>query len=174
MNDPRNVIDEFKGVPQEVIVQELDKRGVRLEIAVENNLRDYNMGTIVRTANAFGVRTVHIVGRKQWNRRGAMMTETYLMVVHHRTIDEFVAAMRHDKRTIIAVDNIEGAQTLTETHFPKNCVMLFGAEGPGLSSDIIAVADKTVAIEQKGSTRSINVGVAAGIVMYEWVRQHAG
>ena len=172
MNDPRNVTDEFKGWPVEKIIQELDETGLELEIAIENLERDFNMGTIVRSANAFGVRHVHVIGRRQWNKRGAMATDKYLHVHYHSSVEEFAATMQAENRVIIAVDNIVGADRLQETDLPERCVLVFGAEGPGLTTGLIDVADKVVEIEQLGSTRSINVGVAAGIAMYEWVRRH--
>ena len=170
MEDTRNVNDEFKGMPHDEIVRQLDERGVELEIAIENVERDFNMGTIVRSANAFGVRTVHVIGRRQWNKRGAMMTDKYLAVQYHSSVDEFVAAV--DGRTIIAVDNIEGSVSLAQADLPQDAVLVFGAEGPGISPELAAAAHQVVAIEQLGSTRSLNVGVAAGIAMYTWFERN--
>lgn len=170
MQDTRNVIDEFKGLPHDEIVDRLDERGVELEIAIENVERDYNMGTIVRSANAFGVRHVHVIGRRQWNKRGAMMTDKYLHVHYYATVDEFMQAM-HGK-TIVAVDNIPGSVPLATADLPKNAVLVFGGEGPGISSELAARANKVIEIEQFGSTRSVNVGVAAGIAMYVWLERN--
>lgn len=166
-HDTRNVTDDYKGMPIEEIVRDLDSHSHGLEIAIENLERDFNMGTIVRSANAFGVRTVHIIGKKQWNKRGAMMTDKYMHVVYYSSIADFYEQNNH--RPVIAIDNIVGSRQLHEADMPKNCVLLFGAEGPGLSQEALDGAIYSVAIEQFGSTRSINVGVAAGIVMYEWV-----
>lgn len=168
MNDTRNVVDEFKGVSHDEIVTILDKRGVMLEIAIENLERDFNMGTIVRSANAFGVRTVHVIGRRQWNKRGAMMTDKYLHVVYHESVKEFVAAVR--PRQIVAVDNVAQSVDIREVKHGEDAILVFGAEGPGLSDELLAVADTTVMIPQRGSTRSLNVGVAAGIAIWEWLR----
>lgn len=170
--DSRNVVDEFKGKDHEVIMVELDKRGIGLEIAVENTERDFNMGTIVRSANAFGVRHVHVVGRRQWNKRGAMATDKYLHVHYYSTVADFAASMSERGRAIIAVDNIAGSVPLSKVQLPENAVLVFGQEGPGISPELAGMAEKMVAIEQFGSTRSINVGVAAGIAMYAWVQQH--
>ena len=169
MLDTRNVTDEFKDMPIEQIVAKLDGNGSTLEIAIENTLRDYNMGTIVRSANAFGVRRIHVIGRRQWNKRGAMATDKYVHIQYHESPEVFASAMQ--KKAIIAVDNIEGAKTLSSVTFPRDAVLLFGQEGPGISDELCQYASQTVAIEQFGSTRSINVGVAAGIVMYEYTRQ---
>lgn len=172
MTDTRNVLDEFKGMAHEEIVRQLDVRGVNLEIAIENTLRDFNMGTIVRTANAFGIRTIHIIGRKQWNKRGAMMTDKYLEILYHASPLAFSSAMKQREKHVYALENNVSSMPLYETKFAQHAVLLFGQEGPGLSSDMLAVADETVSIDQLGSTRSLNVGVAAGIAIYEWSRQH--
>ncbi|NCU31201.1 TrmH family RNA methyltransferase [Candidatus Saccharibacteria bacterium] len=172
MQDNRNVTDEFKGMPQEEIVQALDERGVKLEIAIENLERDYNMGTIVRSANAFGVRKVHVIGRKQWNKRGAMMTDKYLHVLYYATVDEFVTEMRKQDNEIIAIENNVESYALCKTKLPENCVFVFGSEGNGISDELLKKAGKVIHIEQLGSTRSVNVGVAAGIAMYAWLQQH--
>lgn len=170
MDDTRNVVDAYKGMPIEAIVADLDTAGVGLEIAIENLARDFNMGTIVRSANAFGVRTVHVIGRRQWNKRGAMMTDKYLHVVYHASIESFLAVTAG--KTLIAFDNVAGSVPLHQTPLPKRAVLLFGAEGPGISQELLERANAIVAIEQFGSTRSINVGVAAGIAMYAWLQQN--
>jgi len=170
MEDARNVINIYKGLPLEEIVADLDAKGTGLEVAIENLERDFNMGTIVRTANAFGVRTLHVIGRKQWNKRGAMATDKYLQVIYHQTLNDFMNNIGN--RQLIAFDNVEGSVALASTELPRNAVLLFGAEGPGLSSEARERASKVVAIEQFGSTRSINVGVAAGIAMYAWLQQN--
>ena len=170
MNDPRNVIDEYKGMPHDEIVADLDAHGSSLEIAVDNVERDFNMGTIVRNANAFGVRHLHVIGRKQWNKRGAMMTDKYLHIHYHATASEFMKAI--EGRALIAIDNVAGSEPLHHTKLPARSVLLFGAEGPGISEELLRSASRIVAIEQLGSTRSVNVGVAAGIAMYVWLQQH--
>lgn len=173
MEDTRNVTDEFKGWKHEDIVRMLDERGSGLEIAIENTERDFNMGTIVRSANAFGVRHIHVIGRRQWNKRGAMATDKYLHVHYFTSVNEFSQAMKARNRVIIAIDNIAESTPLSEEHLPENAVLVFGQEGPGISRELAAAAEKTIAIEQFGSTRSINVGVAAGIAMYAWLQQNA-
>ena len=172
MEDTRNVLDEFKGEPHDAIVARLDARGVSLEIAIENTMRDFNMGTIVRSANAFGVRAVHVIGRKQWNKRGAMMTDKYLRIEYHASPAEFSSVMQQRKKYLVALENNVSSRSILETELPENAVLLFGQEGPGVSPELLAAADETVHIDQLGSTRSLNVGVAAGIALYEWSRQH--
>lgn len=168
-NDPRNLTDELKSRTETEIIEILDKNGVDLHIAIENLDRDFNMGTIVRSANAFGVRHVHVIGRRQWNKRGAMATDKYLHVHYHQTVDEFVLAMSQERRRIVAVDNVDGSVGLSLVEKNQNAVLVFGAEGPGISDELLGIADSIVAIEQNGSTRSVNVGVAAGIAIYTWL-----
>lgn len=149
----------------------LDARGVSLEIAVENLERDYNMGTIVRSANAFGVRHVHVIGRRQWNKRGAMMTDKYLYVHYYETSDEFATAMKNAGKKLVAVENNVASVPFRSVPLPENTVLIFGSEGAGISEKLLSCASTVAHIEQLGSTRSLNVGVAAGIAMYEWQRQ---
>lgn len=170
--DRRNVLDKYRYWTVEAIKSELDKSRVSLHVAVENWQHDLNIGTIVRTANAFNVETVHIIGKHHWNRRGAMVTDRYLNIMHHETVAGFVEYMKVDKRQVIAVDIVTGAVELSQIKLPARSVLVFGGEGPGLSSDMQLAAEKTVMIEQFGSTRSVNVGVAAGIAMYVWMQQN--
>jgi len=170
--DTRNVIDAYRTMPVEAIVEKLDRARSELEIAVENVGRDFNMGTIIRNANAFNVNRVHVIGSRQWNKRGAMKTDAYMHIVYHKTPEEFFEAMAEENKVVIAVDIVEGAQELHSVALPKNAVLVFGAEGPGLSQAVLHKATMVVKIEQFGSTRSINVGVASGIAMYAWIQQH--
>ncbi|MDO4780798.1 MAG: TrmH family RNA methyltransferase [Candidatus Saccharibacteria bacterium] len=164
--------DEFKGRPEAEIIQTLDARSHDLVIALENTERDFNAGTIVRSANAFGVRRVYIIGRRQWNKRGAMMTDKYLHINYLPTTEVFIQLMRAEGRAIIAIDNVPGSVPMNQTVLPERAVLVFGQEGPGISDELAQAADHIVAIEQFGSTRSINVGAAATVAMYCWLQQH--
>lgn len=170
--DSRNVIDKYRYWTVEAIKNDLDKSRIDLHIAIENWQHDLNIGTIVRNANAFNVGAVHIIGKRHWNRRGAMVTDRYLTIEHHKTVDEFVGRMKDDGRAIVAVDNLPGATALSTAKFPKRAVLVFGGEGPGMSDEMVGASEMMVMIEQFGSTRSVNVGVASGIATYEWMRQH--
>ncbi|MCU1417796.1 MAG: rRNA methyltransferase, partial [Schumannella sp.] len=170
--DTRNVVDPYRYWTMDAIVADLDSRRHGFDVAIENWQHDLNIGSIVRTANAFLAGTVHIVGRRRWNKRGAMVTDRYQHVLHHATIDDFSAWARERARPIVAVDNIEGSVDVTAATLPADAILLFGQEGPGLTADALAAADSTVSIRQYGSTRSINAAAAAAIVMHEWIRQH--
>ena len=170
--DTRNVLDKYRYWNNDAIKKDLDESRFNLHIAIENWQHDFNAGTIIRNANAFNVNTVHIIGKRHYNRRGAMVTDKYMNIEYHPTVEEFVAKMKQSRRKIIAVDILPQSLKLSNNQLPKNCVLVFGGEGPGLSEAIQKLADEIIRIEQFGSTRSINVGVASGILMYEWVRQN--
>ncbi len=171
--DRRNVVDEFRYWSREAIVAELDRRRHPFHVAIENWSHDMNIGTVVRTANAFLASAVHIVGRRRWNRRGAMVTEQYQHVHHHQDIQTLLAWAAGEDLPLIGIDNLPGSVAIETTDLPRRCVMLFGQEGPGLSEPAREAAEAVLSISQFGSTRSINAGVASGIAMHAWIRQHA-
>ena len=171
--DARNVVDAYRYWRREAVADDLARRAHPFHVAIENFGHDHNIGTVVRTANAFGAAGVHIVGRRRWNRRGAMVTDRYLDVHHHDDVAGLLAFAAASDLTVVAVDNTPGARRLETADLPRRCVLLFGQEGPGVTGDARAGAALTVSIAQFGSTRSINAGVAAGIAMHAWVRQHA-
>jgi tRNA G18 (ribose-2'-O)-methylase SpoU len=171
--DRRNVADRYRYWTVEAIVADLDARRHPLHVAIENFGHDLNIGTVVRTANAFLAAEVHIVGRRRWNRRGAMVTDRYQHLRHHPDVGALAAHAAQEGLTLVAVDNGPGAVPLETADLPERCVLLFGQEGPGLTPEARAAASATVSIAQFGSTRSINAGVAAGIAMHAWIRQHA-
>jgi tRNA G18 (ribose-2'-O)-methylase SpoU len=170
--DRRNVVDRYRYWTVEAIVADLDRQRHPFHVAIENWRHDLNIGTVVRTANAFLAEAVHIVGKKRWNRRGAMVTDRYQHVRHHVDVAGFVAWARAADLPVLAVDNLPGARPLESADLPRVCVLLFGQEGSGLSDEARDAADGVLSIAQFGSTRSINAGVAAGIAMHAWIRQH--
>ena len=170
--DRRNVVDRYRYWRVEAIVADLDTRRHPFHVAIENWEHDRNIGAVVRNANAFNAAGVHIVGRRRWNRRGAMVTERYQHLHHQRSIDELAAWARARSLPVIGIDNLPGSVDLRGYAFPRACVLLFGQEGPGLSDEARAAVADVVAIPQFGSTRSINAGVASGIAMFAWIRRH--
>ncbi|MFL0410242.1 TrmH family RNA methyltransferase [Microbacterium paludicola] len=172
--DTRNVIDRYRYWRMEAIVADLDARRHPFHVAIENWQHDMNIGSIVRSANAFLADTVHIIGRRRWNRRGAMVTDRYQHVVHHEDVAAFAAWARAEGIPILAVDNVGEAVPVDRAELPERCVLLFGQEGPGLSDEALAAASGHIEITQYGSTRSINASAAAAVVMYEWCRRNAG
>ena len=170
--DRRNVIDKYRYWSVAAIVADLDTKRNPLHIAIENWQHDLNIGSIVRTANAFNVSAVHIVGKRDWNRRGAMVTDRYLTVLHHPTITDFAKWCAENNLPVIGIDNVEGSKRLESANLPEKCVLLFGQEGAGMSDEGIAACEVLYAIEQYGSTRSMNASAAGAIAMYHWALQH--
>lgn len=171
--DTRNVVDAYRYWTREAIVADIDRRRHPLHVAIENFGHDANIGSVVRTANAFAVHTVHIVGRRRWNRRGAMVTDRYQRLCHHDGTAALLEFAAGAGLTVVAVDNVPGSVRLEEAALPLRCLLAFGQEGPGITDELRAGAAVTVSIAQFGSTRSVNAGVAAGIAMHAWIRQHA-
>jgi tRNA G18 (ribose-2'-O)-methylase SpoU len=169
--DRRNVVDRYRYWRRDAIVADLDTRRHPFHVAVENWQHDLNIGSVVRNANAFMAAEVHIVGRRRWNRRGAMVTDRYQHVRHHATLEAF-AAWAGDL-SVIGIDNLPGAEPIDVYPLPERCVLLFGQEGPGLSPEARELAVAVLAIRQFGSTRSINAAAASAVAMHEWVRRHA-
>jgi|SRR5690625_400389 len=170
--DRRNVMDEFRYWKVEAIVAELDTRRHDFHIAIENWHHDFNIGSVVRTANALGARAVHIIGRRRWNRRGAMVTDRYLHVEHHATVADFAAFTRENGLAVVGIDNLPDSVPLENFALPKRSVLLFGQESVGITPDAASICEAVLSIAQFGSTRSINAGAAAAIAMHAWVRQH--
>ena len=170
--DSRNVIDRYRYWRLEAIVEDLDRQRHPFHVAIENWEHDLNIGTVVRNANAFLAAEVHIVGKRRWNRRGAMVTDRYQHIRHHDSIDALVDYSRALDLAVIGIDNLPGAQPIETAVLPRACLLLFGQEGPGLSEPARQAATSVLSITQFGSTRSINAGVASGIAMHTWIRQH--
>jgi tRNA G18 (ribose-2'-O)-methylase SpoU len=171
--DRRNVADRYRYWTVDAIRADLDTRRHPFHVAVENWQHDLNIGAVVRNANAFLAAEVHIVGRRRWNRRGAMVTDRYLHVRHHSTLDEFAGWAAGEALPVLGIDNLPGAVAIDTFELPRRCALLFGQEGPGLSEEARELAGAVLAIRQFGSTRSINAAAASAVAMHEWVRRHA-
>ncbi|BEP13822.1 RNA methyltransferase [Acidothermaceae bacterium B102] len=170
--DRRNVVDGYRYWRHDAIVADLDARRFPYHVAIENWEHDLNIGTVVRNANAFLAEAVHIVGRRRWNRRGAMVTDRYQHVLYHPDVDALAAWTSSRDIVLLGVDNLPGSLAIDAYDLPRRCLLLFGQEGPGLSAEARAVVRDVLHVRQFGSTRSINAGVASGVAMYEWVRRH--
>lgn len=170
--DRRNVTDEYRYWSMDAIIADLDTKRHGFHVAIENWQHDLNIGSVVRTANAFLAREVHIIGRKRWNRRGAMVTDRYQHVRHHETVESFIDWARSEGLVVIGIDNFPDSRQLETYDLPENCVLVFGQEGPGISEAMKNAARDTLSIEQFGSTRSINASAAAAVAMHAWIRRH--
>jgi tRNA G18 (ribose-2'-O)-methylase SpoU len=170
--DQRNVVDRYRYWTHEAIVADLAVRRRPFHVAIENWQHDFNIGTVVRNANAFLAEAVHIVGNRRWNRRGAMVTDRYVDVRHHDTIAELATWAESADLPLIGIDLLPGSASILDADLPRRCVLMFGQEGPGLSDAARAAVGQVLHVPQLGSTRSINAGVASGIAMFEWHRRH--
>jgi tRNA G18 (ribose-2'-O)-methylase SpoU len=171
--DRRNVVDRYRYWRVEAVVADLDERRHPFHVAVENWRHDLNIGTVVRNANAFLAEAVHIVGRRRWNRRGAMVTDRYQHVLHHPHVEDLAAWAAERDLPLVGIDNLPGSTPLESDPLPRRCVLVLGQEGPGLSDEARAACAQVRSIAMFGSTRSINAGVASGIAMHTWIRTHA-
>ncbi len=171
--DHRNVVDRYRYWRVEAVVADLDRRRHPLRVAIQNWEHDFNIGSMVRTANAFNVAGVHIIGRRRWNRRGAMVSDRYLHVEHHPDVADFAAFLAAHGSTPVGVDNLPGSVPLEQTELPRDACLVFGSEGPGLTEEMVEACTSLVAITQYGSTRSINAGAAAAVAMYHWAGRWA-
>ncbi|MFH5821740.1 TrmH family RNA methyltransferase [Georgenia sp. AZ-5] len=172
--DRRNVEDRYRYWTVEAIVADIDARRHPLHVAIENFAHDMNIGSVVRTANAFAVAEVHIVGRRRWNRRGAMVTDRYQHLRHHADVADLLAWAHEGRLPVLGIDNIPGSVAIEGRALPRACLMVFGQESAGLSPEALAGCDEVLHITQYGSTRSINAGAAAAVAMHAWMLQHAG
>ena len=170
--DRRNVLDKYRYWSVEAIVADLNTKRHGLQIAIENWQHDLNIGSIVRTANAFNVSGVHIVGKRDWNKRGAMVTDRYLTVFHHPTVEDLALWAKENNLPLIGIDNVPGSLRLEGAQLPQECLLLFGQEGAGMSDEGLAACSVMYAIDQYGSTRSMNASAAGAIAMYHWALQH--
>lgn len=170
--DTRNLMDEYKGLPNEEVLSRLDQKRTSLEIAIENLSHDFNIGTIVRNANAFNVAKVHILGKRKYNRRGAMVTDKYLHMNHFENVEDFVADAHARGKIVVAIDNNRPeSKPLQGAKLQPNSILVFGSESDGISQELLDLADCCYYIEQLGSTRSINVGCASAVALYEFTRR---
>ncbi|TWE11489.1 TrmH family RNA methyltransferase [Rudaeicoccus suwonensis] len=170
--DRRNVADRYRYWAHDAIVADLDLSRHEFHVAVENWAHDFNIGSVIRTANAFNVKAFHIVGKRRWNRRGAMVTDRYQHEFHHPDVADLALWASADGIPLIGIDNVPGSRPIETFALPRKCVLVFGQEGPGLTDEMQAACTDVLHIEQFGSTRSINAGAAAAIAMHRWVMQH--
>ena len=169
--DRRNVVDRYRYWTVEAVVADLDTSRAGVHVAIENWSHDLNIGSVVRTANAVNAAGVHVVGRRRWNRRGAMVTDRYLRVHHHPDAAALRTWAGAQGLQVLGLDNVEGALPLETTELPERVVLLFGQEGAGLTPAALAACDQVLHIAQYGSTRSLNAGAAAAIALHAWVRR---
>ena len=170
--DKRNVVDHFKYWNKEAINAVLECKAHNFSVAMEHWTRDLNIGSFIRNSNAFAARETHYIGQRNYDRRGTVGTHHYVRLQHHKSVEDFVTLAKEKSYTILAVDNVNGAKAIETYDLPEMSMFVFGEESTGITDKMRQAADDLVYIKQYGSVRSLNAGVASGVVMYEWVKQH--
>jgi tRNA G18 (ribose-2'-O)-methylase SpoU len=167
--DTRNVTNFFKYWTDEAIKTNLDSKRHNFSVLVQNVIKDFNLSTVIRSSNAFLAKEVIIYGSKQYDRRGAVGTHNYENIRHVKNTNELVFP---DDYFIIGVDNIENAKPIENYNYPtnKHVLFVFGEENIGLTDELKAICHDFIYIKQYGSVRSLNVGSAASIVMFDYCR----
>lgn len=172
-DDKRNVMDKYKGWMEDLIKEDLKKNFLPYAVCMEQWQGDFNFATLVRNANAFGAKEVYYIGQKKWDRRGAVGTHHYTEVKYLQNLEE-LKALRSIYPTVVGVDNIPGSSDLCDMIWKPNTLLIFGEEGTGLTKEVIEMCDYIVQIPMRGSVRSLNAGVASGIIMYDVANSSLG
>lgn len=163
--DTRNVRDVYKYWTEDAIRADLRKNHHNFSVLISNQFNDFNIGSVIRNANAFCARRVIIHGRRQYDRRGTVGTHLYTEMQHV----QFAEVINLTDSVLIGFDNIQDAVPLEKFEWPQgHVIMAFGQEQAGLSAEVLAMCEKVVYISQYGSVRSLNVGCASAIAMYDY------
>jgi tRNA G18 (ribose-2'-O)-methylase SpoU len=166
--DTRNVTDFYKYWTNEAIIADLDSKRNEFVVAVERINGDFNWSVVIRNSNAFLARKVYRSGIRRYDKRGAVGTHHYEHVGYDESIVNLINKYRQEGYKIVAIDNVGEAQDIRSYRWEPKSFMLFGEEGRGLSQKAIESADDIVYIPQFGSVRSLNLGTASGIAMYDY------
>lgn len=168
--DKRNIVDKYKYWNHDAIIADLDLSRNNFSVLCTNIIGDFNIGTVIRNANAFLASEVIIYGSRRYDRRGTVGTHLYTKFKHVRIgSEEEIKKLKKNGVTIIGVDNIPRAKTIEnyDWQLDSHIILVFGEESCGISDEVKEMCDDFVYITQYGSVRSLNVGTASGIAMYE-------
>jgi tRNA G18 (ribose-2'-O)-methylase SpoU len=166
-NKPRNVIDRFSAWTTELIKDELNKTSFNYSVLFENIIGDFNFGTLIRNSNAFNTKSVYYIGNRKFDRRSTVGTYLYQTLIHLPERDALLELKK--KYTFVGIDCVPGSVSMESFSWPENTLMIFGEEGRGVTPETLLLCDHVVHITQYGSVRSLNVGTASGIAMYDWI-----
>lgn len=170
--DTRNVVDLYKYWTTDAIKAKLDTQRHNFSVLITNNFHDFNIGSVIRNSNAFLGKNLYVLGKRQYDSRGAVGAHHYENIIHLKSIEELDSSFH-----LIGFDDLPQARDLETFEWPtkKHVVMCFGQETVGLTKDVADACKDVVYIKQYGSVRSLNVGVASGIAMYSYCQQvHKG
>lgn len=170
MSETRNIIDHYHYWKHDDIIADLDTKRNNFTVLCSNLGNDFNIATVIRNANAFLAKSVWIYGNKRYDRRGTVGTHNYTHFQHfgEDQISDLIKAMRG--MYVVGVDNVENAKSISDFAWPTNkpVLMIFGQEQIGIPNNLLELCDEIVYIPQYGSVRSLNVGTASGIAMYDY------
>ncbi len=175
-NKPRNVVDHLKWMSTPEINQELEINAKNFGLLLVNIDYDINTGTIIRAGNVFGAREVVLYGRKKFDRRASVGAEFYTKFRQIEFEDQLEILIKDYDVVVALENNLPNTISLSEFIWDKNLKYLIcvGQEGSGLPDNILKICKYTVEIPSFGSVRSLNVGVASSIVMYDYVTKTQG
>lgn len=166
MNETRNIIDHYWYWSTEAIKADLDTKRHPFAILCSNLYNDFNIATVIRNSNAFLAQKVFVYGKRKWDKRGAVGTHHYQHIEY--LPESFDLEKLKEDYTFVAIDNVDGATPINEFAWPENTLMLFGQEQIGLPAELLTLCEHVVYIKQFGSVRSLNVGCASAIAMYDY------
>jgi len=167
-----NVADQYSTWTEEMVKNHVQNNVFDVKVAMEHLQGDFNIGTVIRNANAFGANEVLYCGKRKWDRRGSVGTHHYTTVTYKENIATLCRDARNEGYSIVGLEKTEKAEDIRTCILPEKTLFLIGEEQNGLSNEAVELCDMLVEIPQWGSVRSLNAGVASGIALYEWVRQH--
>jgi tRNA G18 (ribose-2'-O)-methylase SpoU len=175
INDSRNIIDHYKYWTHEAIMTDLDTRRNNFSVLCCNLLNDFNIATVVRNSNAFLAKEVLIYGNKRYDRRGTVGTHIYTNFKHVKEIDDLKSEIsnlykKHKSLRIVGVDNVQNSFSVNDYSWSKDdhVLMVFGQEQVGIPEEVLEICHDKIYIKQYGSVRSLNVGTASGVAMYDY------
>lgn len=167
-DDTRNIHDEYRHYHTDCIKAVLDTQRNDMVVITENISGDFNLSSVMRSGNQFGIREFWIAGRRKYDTRGAVGTNHYEHIKYAPDVKTAVDTLRSEGYTIVVADNVPGAVTLSNYAWKPKTAIIFGEEQRGVSQESLDIADDIVYIETRGSARSLNVASAASIMMFDY------
>ena len=165
-----NVADQYKGMEVEDIKSKLAAKAFPCAVMMENWQGDFNLAQCVRNANAFGAKEVFYIGKRRFDRRGAVGTYNYTDVKYLSSTEELL--LLKEQYIFVGVDNIAGSVPIEDYEHKDNSLFIFGEEGCGLTPETLKLCDVLISITQYGSVRSLNAGCSSGVILYDYTSKY--
>lgn len=166
----RNVRDQYKDIPTEDIKADLQSKCFPSSILMSQITGDFNIASVIRSANSFNFKSVYYYGNKRYDKRGTLGTHHYIDV-HYLDDIEQIKLLKEQYHFVALENNINRHPINIKDYswnYIKPSLICIGEEGQGLTDDILELADDCIEIESRGSVRSLNAAVAASIAMYDY------